>query len=578
MTRPEDPFADAFSALGLKDPAPERVLFWTGAGVSFAPPTCSPSGNELVECALTHYFESDFLSRLRTYYAALGVERSHPRLETVLDVVRRIHGLDALEAALRNLKEARPNTLHRFFAAHVSRGGSHITANFDTCIEACGASGILHFHGSFIDGVDALGATLARIQRGFPDDIATRLAKALTAAETTLVVFAGYSGSDIFDVQPFLRRLPTGSLTGKSVVWVRHESGTEADPKIERHFELLERAGAACVELGCDTTVALAGLAKAWALPAPSPGAYARPSWSAPAVSEASRWRATFELWATMGVHREVARLLESRPAQTADELALAAHTSWSQGRYRHAAEQWKQAFDGPDPISRARAAERAGSSLWVQGRLLHAWWSLRRGLETARAEGVAGEPRWLLAEALGHVLVHMRRRPLLRHFVTETRKQLVLRELPDAPTDGFPSLGVHLDARFGTLRVDLGGPDRERIAPVLSFDEAEALKAMLSYRHSALRRRAEAGDVPAPKEYRRQRDQCLALNAFEAALRVYGIPGAGRAFTFAELRRDLHGVQLAGWAKLLLVLCFIRERLRASGEPLGRATRPSAA
>jgi hypothetical protein len=99
----------------------------------------------------------------------------------------------------------------------------------------------------------------------------------------------------------------------------------------------------------------------------------------------------------------------------------------------------------------------------------------------------------------------------------------------------------------------------------------------MLSYRHSALRQRAEAGHLPAPEEYRQQRDQCLELDAFEAALRVYGIPGAGWAFKFAELRRDLHGVQLARWPKLLFILQFVRERLRASGEPLGRAT-PSAA
>ncbi len=159
---------ELLSDLSIANVAPDRVVFWTGAGISFAAPTWAPGGITLVERALTSFFEPGFLSRLRGYYGALDLARKHPRLETVLDVVRRIHGVDALADLLSDLRQAQPNELHRFFADHLNLGGRHITANFDTCIEACHAENITHFHGSFQDGADALGATLARIQRGFP--------------------------------------------------------------------------------------------------------------------------------------------------------------------------------------------------------------------------------------------------------------------------------------------------------------------------------------------------------------------------------------------------------------------------
>lgn len=177
------------------------------------------------------------------------------------------------------------------------------------------------------------------------------------------------------------------------------------------------------------------------------------------------------------------------------------------------------------------------------------------------------GEPLWLLAEALGHVLVHMRRRPLLRRFVTDTRTEKVLAYLEAAkPNEGYTSLGVHLDARLGGVRAALSGKPNDGASPITAFDEAEALKAMLSYRHADLRRRAEAGDLPAPDAYQRQRDHCIALGAFGDVPRIYTIPGATRAFTIRQLRTDLKGIDLAIWPKLLLVIRFKREQRRGSG------------
>ena len=187
----------------------------------------------LADRALGHCFRANTAEVAASYYRKLRVPRSRPRLETLLDVVRRVHGLAALVDVLADLRQPLPNGLHEFFAAHASAGGQHVTANFDPCIEAAGSAAgqqvdVLHFHGSFAEDQsgDSLGATLARIERGFPADIGGRLSGLLTASPRQVLVFAGYSGSDFFDVDPFLQQF-TGSrtLAGTVVLWVDHHDG-----------------------------------------------------------------------------------------------------------------------------------------------------------------------------------------------------------------------------------------------------------------------------------------------------------------------------------------------------------------
>jgi hypothetical protein len=266
-----------------------------------------------------------------------------------------------------------------------------------------------------------------------------------------------------------------------------------------------------------------------------------------------------------MGLHHEVKRLLTARSATQPDELAIAAQTAWAQGRYRSARRLWISTFRGDDPIDCARREERIGATLWVQGRLLHAYIYLRRALRRADAAGISGEPSWLLAETLGRVLEHMTRRPQLRHFVSSKRQLFVLDHLPLNPSDDFTSLGVHIDARLGGIAKALGGPaDPTFPSPITTFDEAEALNAMLNYRHADLRRRANESPAPTPDEYRRQRDQFLAIGALGDAPRVYSIPGAGSAFSYSEMRHDLSGIDLSPWPRILLISRFLRERRRA--------------
>ena len=81
---------------------PERVTFWSGAGISKDAPTQAPLGIALTERALEQAFERDTLLReLRAAYRALELDRALPRLETVLDVAADEHGTDILKGATR---------------------------------------------------------------------------------------------------------------------------------------------------------------------------------------------------------------------------------------------------------------------------------------------------------------------------------------------------------------------------------------------------------------------------------------------------------------------------------------------
>jgi hypothetical protein len=317
------------------------------------------------------------LDRIRTTYGALRLARTHPRLETVLDVVRRVHGHDALADVLCDLRSAPPNGLHQFFANHVARGGRHVTANFDTCIEQAGGSGIIHFHGDFSGGIDGLGATLALIQRGFPAELELVLGEALDAA--TAVVVVGYSGSDAFDVEPFLRRLRDASLRRRMFVWLRYTPGPPAlrrsdDERIARHFDAVAHTDIDCVEVSGEPAQTLAALADGWRVPFAIDAAPCAASWTPTvAVDDERRRRASLELAATMGLHQEVTRLLAPREARDPDEWRTAAQTAWAQGRDHEARAIWRRTLAGDDAIARARLDERVGATLWIEGRLLRA-------------------------------------------------------------------------------------------------------------------------------------------------------------------------------------------------------------
>jgi hypothetical protein len=125
--------------------------------------------------------------------------------------------------------------LHEFFAAHLSRGGSHITVNFDRCVEEVLGDpadiGPLPLHGRLSPaGLGNLRTRTLQLTNGLAREDATAVTEILGKSE--LLVFLGYSGRDYFDVDPFFRRLASthpGSLSGLQVLWVEHRPDL-ADP------------------------------------------------------------------------------------------------------------------------------------------------------------------------------------------------------------------------------------------------------------------------------------------------------------------------------------------------------------
>lgn len=182
----------ALEIAGLARVEPESVIFWSGAGISNDAPTCAPLGGELTVRALDYAFEPCCLERIRDYYAALRVEREYPRLETVLDGVRRIIGLDALVDVLSDMLGPAPNGVHTFLARHLDAGGRQITANFDDCIERSRATStgdeLTHFHGSFATDPSGAGAVDAVCELPSAYSIWTRLTSAAASPNTNRVV------------------------------------------------------------------------------------------------------------------------------------------------------------------------------------------------------------------------------------------------------------------------------------------------------------------------------------------------------------------------------------------------------
>jgi hypothetical protein len=570
-----------------------RTVFWTGAGISADLPTGAPVGNTLADRAMEHCFAAGTADIAADYYQQLRVSRTRPRLETLLEVARQVHGLPALVDLLSDLRRPPPNGLHEFFAAHASAGGRHITANFDPCIElAAAASGrradVLHFHGSFADDAtgDNLGATLARIERGFPADIRDRLTGTMTAAPGQVLVFAGYSGSDFFDVDPFLRQLAaTTSLAGTVVLWVDHGDGQprlisgQAAAGERQQLGWLSQAGAEVHQVTAPARLVLAALAAAWRLPPPpAPAHGAARSWQpSTMLAEPARQRASLELFALMGLHREVAALLDRHGGpDCAREWEIAAHTWWAAGRYRRASAAWQRARPGDNLAARVARQERIGACQWIRGQYSRAFRTLRHTLNQATmasTDQLDPELQLQAAETLGRVWVHMRRTPDTRLLATRRRRAFILYHLPDAGSGAQPRLGTHLQARIQSVRTDLGAPGSNSEpwqASQAAFAEYEALHARLNYRHAELRHANPPADG---HEFRQLQQDFRVLGAYGDAARVPLIPGGEAAFTVRETLQGLHHLDITWWHRWRLSAGYMAKRLHAAVSRHNRAS-----
>ena len=316
--------------------SPTEVLFWSGAGISADPPTRGPLGNTLGSRALENYFEPGTGQELRELYSKLELPnaRVRPRLETILDALMEVYGVTGLADVLSDLVNPLPNRNHWFFAQHLARGGRHVTANFDRCIEVEAEliekfQGVspTHIHGSLGKAADlaSLGARMHTIQNGIPSTVQRLLDRDLEDPRVKAVIFVGYSGSDFFDVTPFLQSR-SHLFRERFVVWHEHMAGSRiislpaADD--HRYVQLARASGAQTFRIQGQTRDLLAIMADAWELPTRTEVDLPMTSW-APALTPhyPQRRLATVGLLARMGVRRRVIELASDIGLPQSDAL-----------------------------------------------------------------------------------------------------------------------------------------------------------------------------------------------------------------------------------------------------------------
>lgn len=189
----------------------EAIRLFTGAGVSWAPPSSLPLGAELVDMLLGKIIPEEV--RQSAGFSVL-------RPEVVMQVLHDCFG-NRLFDAVRPLAEAPPNRLHYLLAKLYERRivQGIITTNLDLCHERAqtdsSSENILHLHG-------VAGQTRTVIYA--LNQVASRHSRQVSSllrplAYRCTLIFLGYSARDDFDIAPALRGLP-GEC---KFLWVDHD-------------------------------------------------------------------------------------------------------------------------------------------------------------------------------------------------------------------------------------------------------------------------------------------------------------------------------------------------------------------
>lgn len=236
-------------------PCPGKVVLMVGAGISIESPTQLPGGYDLTEALLDHLLDNKAASEIKTVFSQCNqwMGRSLPRLEHVLDKAFEPSTIEGAERSgsarelLRIFSHRPPNANHHLIADYLIKHRSWcITTNFDDCIEQAGCHqipvhvidpdtkafdilhreygedwGIIKIHGTIEHGCSGLGATLADLEHGLPEVIKTLLEQVTVQAD--LMVVAGYSGTDHFDVNHWIRERWNGDRSTR-LVWIGHSS------------------------------------------------------------------------------------------------------------------------------------------------------------------------------------------------------------------------------------------------------------------------------------------------------------------------------------------------------------------
>ncbi|MFD9584881.1 SIR2 family protein [Streptomyces sp. NPDC059980] len=590
-----DPLHRTIGPLAVAGPA--AVTCWTGAGVSMDGPSCLPSAWRLTEHVFSLFFAPDSFATVMKHHAAIewstlplcGIPTANgaanapstrlPRLETVLGVADRALDDHRAFRILDDLRTVPSNRVHQFFAEHLHLGGSHITANFDDCIErayqhaygtAPDPERVFHFHGSVQDDPNhgTLGATLSRIEKGFEEKTAEQLRQGLT--RTPFLIVAGYSGGDFFDVDVTLNQLAASALTGLQVVWLNHASHPDwhvVTGELPGMVRLLEQAGATVTVLCGVTADFFNTLATAWGstpLAPVSPGTAWNPQVMA---TEAEKAAATLLLYRELGLMKGIEAVLADDTmaphCPPADLRWARSELLWEQGRYRDLRRLW--AHDAaPEGVTPAQRVERIGATLWVQGRLIPAYAWLRWHRERSHLKD---DPA--LLETEGRVIEHMGRVPGMRTLAKALIPSYahLLVELRNT-SKGTES--KKLDDVHTSLESLLTGTSRSEQHSTSSrswFSETGSLLGYLNFHHRQLRDSYDESTKPAQlrRAYTKSQAFYESIGSVAGKARAHLLPGAEKVFTLQEYAQGLFAVQY-GWihrARLGARFAALRTRFR---------------
>ncbi|MDQ0239519.1 hypothetical protein [Arthrobacter bambusae] len=564
-----------------------ETLFVSGAGISADAPTNGPLGVTLTCRALRHGFLQDTQDNINAGYAALGIDAQFwPRLEAVLGVLRNVHGSSELANVLADLSRAMPNDLHRFFANHLDVGGRHVTANFDMLIESrmlATPDKLVHIHGSFADagGVDALGATLTRIEFGFSLEMRRALDRVLLDPEVKHIVFVGYSGSDYFDMTPYLRDMASsGALSGRMFTIIRHSESAPSviSPLIESPLiDALSVNGGQLLLIEGRTADILGQIASGWSFgpPCPLPREVSA-DLVLSELPETARAHASLELYAHMGMFEQLAKFVDGGGSWPSAHIA--AEYFWARGAYRAYAQWAKSQWPDADTSSRARRAHIEANTHWIRGSYLRALRAVNRGLAL---EGADVDVVLRLLELKGRIFVHMRHCPDVRGLVRTRMRRELANTIKEYAAEHNESIGVHMRERARSVVTDLlpeatlGVDIRHWDASVVAFNEYESLNSVLNFQHSRLRRlvATEPQNVRL-RDFVDLRSKYEVVGMVEGARRVTLLPGGGYAFPFWQTIRELAGYEVTVHHRIRLIAGFLLERTRSRSIRIARISR----
>ncbi len=494
----------------------DQVLMLTGAGISVDAPSCIPPGLGLTTRALEEAagLSTKEIGEIGRWFRACGMPGGFPRFETVIGAVSDTTGESGLRSVLRDLLDLTPNDLHTFFAQHLAAGGTHITANIDAGIERADESPrrsevlghLIHFHGVAEDHADlrSLGITLSNVESGFPDVMLTELQTALRDPRIAAIVVVGYSGTDYFDMSPFLASLQVDvALRGTHVLWFDFDP-TEPTLRVEEDallastaqtIELLRQAGATVTVVRGSVRRGLAALARRWGLSADrleQPSERCRTVPSRP-LSPADQFEVRLALFGRLGYLPGLPIENSIDGSRGADVLAAA---NWNRGRYDVAAQQWSTCF-GDHPDRDLLRAERVVACNWVSGRYVRALIGLRRLISAVEREGAAVSTRAVVADTGVRLWEHMRQMPDIRWLASGRFQARLSTVLPTPDELDVAAAPPDLLDRITVARMKIR-PTSVTTTEVAEFfaraqartGESSSLVRTLNYRQGELRER----------------------------------------------------------------------------------------